>query len=309
MTNEFTHDDDDRTDNERIFDRHVTRIAAGAYKDFQEVRISARNQVRDVVRKRNEGIPFDETEDEKEDRDYDREYRDENLPELIDEMHDDGKFTDHEVRYTNRLLENAQIAARMEAEYESMMELAEKEPIYKFYLQHVNGVGAVTTAKLIHVFGYCEDRDHVSEIWSYAGMAPGQRRRRGEKLDFNPDAKTLAWLCANQMMRCGDKSMYRTEFYIPYKHKQLRRMEQAKDMTDAQLEEVKWTPPQSKQHAHNRAIRYMAKKFLAHYCVLARHVKGLETPDPWIIEHGGHEKREESFEDAFYARDLLADRS
>ena len=109
------------------------------------------------------------------------------------------------------------------------------------------------------------------------------------------------------MLRSGDKSMYRREFYDPYKRKQLRRMERAEEMTEAELESVKWTPPQSKGHAHNRAMRYMAKKFLKHSWAISREMQGLELPDDWVITHGGHDKRTDTFENPFYAKEAVRD--
>ena len=43
----------------------IARIGVGAYYDYQEVRKSMMNRVRDLVRKKEENIPFDEPEPEK----------------------------------------------------------------------------------------------------------------------------------------------------------------------------------------------------------------------------------------------------
>lgn len=289
------------------FNQQLARIAVGAYDDSQDVRKAMMNRVRDVVRKRNEGIPFDAVEEEKEDKSYDAKYQDDNLMGLVEEMHERGDFTDDEFSYLEKMLEAGQASARVENRYQDIMRITEAEPIYTEWLANVYGVSYTLTARLIHRFGYCEDFDRVSNMWSYSGLAPGQKRKRGEKLGYSPQAKTLAWNVADCMIKQGDRSRYRTEFYDPYKKKQVRRMNRAEDMTEAELESVKWTPPESQGHADNRARRYLSKKFLKHYWAIARDLKGLDTPDEWVIAHGGHEKETDTFENPFHAQRVLSD--
>jgi len=282
-------------------------MSVGGYDAAQDIRTATMNRVRDVVRKKNEGIPFDQTEDEKEDRDYDAKYQDDNLPDFIEEMRDEGQLTDREYDYISKMLDAANAAISVENRYENVMAIAQAEPIFSEWLTDVYGVGVILTAKLLHRFGYCKKFDRVSQLWSYTGLAPGQERKEGEQLGYDPDAKTLAWNVADCMIKQGANSEYRLQFYDPYKEKQVRRMERAEDMTEAELENVKWTPPESQGHADARARRYLAKKFLKHYWAIARDLKGLETPDEWVITHGGHEKQTETFENPFHARRVLGE--
>lgn len=287
------------------FDQNLARIAVGGYDDLQEIRKAQMNRVRDIIRKKNEGIAFDETEDEKEDRSFDSKYKDENLPELLDEMKDEGKIDSEEYKYLEKMLKTGDLAEEMEKEYQNVMDITASEPIYREYLSNVFGVSSTLTARLINRFGYCEDFDRVSHLWSYCGLTPSSSREKGEQLDYDPQAKKLAWLVADCMMKGGDRSAYRTHFFDPYKEKQLKRKDMAEDMTEAQLEEKTWTPPESQSHAHNRAVRYLAKKFLKHYWAIARDIKGEEVPDEYIIAHGGHEKKEDTWENPFYAKEQL----
>lgn len=292
------------------FNQSIARIAVGAYDDAQDVRTAMMNRVRDIIRKKNEGIPFDQVEDEKDndDRTFDKKYRDENLPDLIKEMHTDAKLTDNEFDYLEQMLSAAKQAQQVEEQYKDIMQITKSEPIFTEWLTHLNGVSHTLTARLIHRFGYCEDFERVSNLWSYSGLAPGQERKKGEQLNYDPQAKTLAWLVADRIIMQGDRSLYKKKFYDPYKQKQVNRMERAEDMTEAQLEEQNWTPPQSQGHADNRARRYLAKKFLKHYWAIARDLQGHETPDEYIIAHGGHEKRTDTFENPFYAQKMLKQR-
>lgn len=287
------------------FDQNLARIAVGGYDDLQEIRKAQMNRVRDIIRKKNEEIPFDKTEDEKEDRNFDSKYKDENLPELLKEMKDEGKIDAEEYKYLDKMLETGELAEEMENQYKNVMGITESEPIYRDYLQHVYGVSSTLTARLINRFGYCEDFDRVSHLWSYCGLTPSSNREKGEQLDFDPQAKKLAWLVADCMIKGGDRSSYRKHFFDPYKEKQLDRKDRAEEMTKGQLEEKTWTPPESQGHAHNRAVRYLAKKFLKHYWAISRELKGEDVPEEYIIAHGGHEKREDTWENPFYAKKQL----
>jgi len=286
----------------KAFDRQLARIAVGAYDDAQDVRKAMLNRIRDLIRKRNEGIPFDQVEDEKEDPSYDEKYADDNLGELITEMHEKGTLTETEFEYLDKMLDAAAAGQNIENIYQDVMSVTAAEPIYTEWLTNVYGVSTTLTARLLHQFGYCEDFDRVSNLWSYCGLAPGQTRTRGEKADYSPQAKTLAWNVADCIIKQGDRSKYREEFYDPYKAKQLRRMKRADDMTEAQLEAQEWTPPESRGHADNRARRYLGKKLLKHYWAITRDLRGLETPDEYILTHGGHEKQTETFENPFWAK-------
>lgn len=287
------------------FDQNLARIAVGGYDDAQDVRKAMMNRVRDVIRKKNEGISFDEVEDEKEEQNFDSKYSDDELPDLIDEMKDEGKLTGREYEYLEKMLDAGSTAEKLENEFHEVMEITSAEPVYREWLSNVYGVSSTLTARLLHRFGYCEDFDRVSDLWSYCGLTPSSNREKGEQLSHDPQAKKLGWLVADCMMKGGDNSAYRREFFDPYKEKQLDRMEKAEDMTKAQLEEKTWTPPESQGHAHNRSMRYLAKKFLKHYWAITRDIKGLEVPDEYIIAHGGHEKREDTWENPFYAKKQL----
>lgn len=343
---------------------------------MQEARISMLNRVRDIIRKKNEDIPFDEVEEEKdpEERDFDSKYDDENLGDLVEEMFEKDKLTDREYQYILDLLEATSMTSNAEEKYRNIMAVVENEPIYTEWLDNVYGVSTTLTARLLHRFNYCEDYEKVSNLWSYCGFAPGQVRVKGEQLNHDPQSKTLGWLVADRIIMQGDNSDYKKNFYDPYKEIQENRLERneegmcikcgemsqtdtfsvnhweckdcgndgygdtsAKRHMDITSEissshvitfgdesksiEVDLCPscaerlikngerlptaPKYQGHAHNRAVRYLAKKFLKHYWAIARDIKGHETPDEWILTHGGHEKREDTFENPFYAKRQL----
>lgn len=355
---------------ERNFSEQMARVAVEGYDDAQDVRTSMMNRIRDVVRKRNEDIPFDKTEEEKEKDDYDSKYNDDNLEDIIEQMKEEDKLSNEESNYLNKMIETAERAQNIENSFESLMAVVTSEPIYEDWIEDVYGVSNILASRLLHQFGYCQDFPKVSNLWSYCGFAPGQERKRGEQLSFNPEAKTLGWLVADGMVKQGSRSNYREEFYDPYKEEQELRFERdqeglcikcgEKEQTDHFIasqwhcekcgqsgygdetakihmeamssvgeeghspsfgtsEEVEVdlcdrcassiieqgerfpTAPNNQGHADNRARRYLAKKFLKHYWAIARTMKGYETPDEWILTHGGHEKSTDTFENPFYA--------
>lgn len=327
------------------FDQNLARIAVGAYDDAQDVRTAMMNRVRDIVRKKNEGIPFDEVEEEKDadERDFDNKYKDENLPEIVEQMRHDDKLTEREFDYLREMLAAGQQAREIEEQYKTVMEITETEPIYEQWLSNVMGVSSTLTARLIHQFGYCEDFSRITKMWAYSGLAPGQSRTKGEKCDYNPEAKTLLWKVADCMIKMGDRSRYRVEFYDPYKNKQIRRMKSAEcefcgeappdhdrdgcdEFHDAHGEDATFTlghfelgdrdpdnatPPWSRGHADARARRYLMKKFAKHYWYHARRIQGLETPDEYIFVHGDedgnvHDKKMDTFEAPMHALKVLA---
>jgi len=290
----------------------VARISVEAFYDFQDVRKSMMNRIRDVVRKKREGIPFDEVEEEKEDRNYSKEYADENLPELIEAMFngEDEKFNEQDVHedfsqeeydYLKKILNIAEASQGLEDNFEALMDYFTQEPIFQRFLKHVNGIGPVMTANLIRRIEYCEDYGpHVSNLWSYAGLAPGQERKKGEQANYNVDLRTLCWKISEQLIK--GNSLYKQYFYDPYKEEQLEKMEKA---GEGKEDEFEGSPPSSRGHAHNRAKRYMVKKFLKHYWIIARSLKNLEITDPYMVKVEGHERREDSPENPWWMLNQL----
>lgn len=326
-------------DETNTFGFQIARVAVGGYNDAQDVRISMMNRVRDLIRKKNEGIPFDQTESEKEDSDYDKKYKDSNLQNILDEMKENDELDRTEHYYIDKMLEAVMLAEEIEDAFESSLKLVREEPVYYKWLDNVYGVSHTLAAKLMHKFGYCEDFPKVSNLWSYCGLAPGQQRVRGEQLNHDPESKKLAWMVADCIIKQGSNSHYYKEFYKPYKNEQIRRMENSacsfcgepttehdpsqlcehapdelNEMDSMSLELFRIegkdvpdgaTPAWNRQHADNRARRYLAKKFLKHYWAISRDLKGLETPDEWVITHGGHEKQTDTFENPFYAKEVV----
>ena len=136
----------------------------------------------------------------------------------------------------------------------------------------VKGVGPVLAAQLISLIDI-EKSNTVSAMWKYCGYAVNaegraDRRRKGEKIAYNPRAKTLCWNIAASMLRAN--SPYR-KLYDDAKEKY-------------EIERPDWT----KAHRHNAALRIMIKRFLSHFWVMWRELEGLPVREPYVHEKLGH---------------------
>ena len=281
--------------------RLAGRIVAGAYYDYQEVRKAMMNRIRDIVRKKAEGIPFDEVE-KKQDNDkktFDKKYSDEQLITTLASIKDE--LTDKEYKYMVKVFNLAVEAKKMENNYKkTMQDYISSEIIYREFLQHIRGVSVILSANLIKEFGYCEKYKYVSSLWKHCGFdvqnGVSPRRQVGMQAKYSPRKKTLGWKIADCMIKHKTPLYY--DLYLKYKQKQLEKeypkgylaskynyikrdgtVVEVYDKKDIKLKQ--W-------HAHARAKRYIAKIFFEHYFVACKELSGQDVTEPWIIKHGGH---------------------
>lgn len=277
-------------ENESI--KFVGRIVAGAYYDMQQIRISTINRIRDVIRKKSEGIAFDEVEDKKKIKDHEEKYKDKELPKYLDKMQKDGTITEKENKYIKRCIDIQHESEKIENKYKTaMMEYIGTEEVYIEFLEKVRGIGPVLSANLIKEFGDCSRYNNVAKLWAHTGndvvggVAP--KKRKGEDLHFSPRLRTMTWKISDCLMK-SNKGIYRG-IYDTEKEKQFNRKYKPKELLDQYgkpyvLEDTQM----SKMHAHNRALRKMRKLFLSHYWSCSRECAGLETQIPYAKDKLGH---------------------
>jgi hypothetical protein len=89
----------------------------------------------------------------------------------------------------------------------------------------------------------------VSELWAYCGYAPGQKRQKGVKSNWNAKAKMRAYLIAESCMK---------QMHSPYRavYDAARAQYLERDTTDG--------------HKHNMALRRVAKEILKDLWIEAR---------------------------------------
>jgi hypothetical protein len=232
-------------------DRTELRVLVEAYYDVQQMRLECENRIRAAVER--QGLDADKAKA---------------LQDWMDER-----------------------LARQEAELRSMVrQRIRGQPLWELWLKDVKGVGPCIAGGLFAWAGDLSRFDTVSKLWAYAGLhtvdglAP--RRQRGQKANWNPRLRVLAWKAAESFVRCGDG--YR-RLYLEEKER-LRRLHP---------EPVPWDPPRLKRdgtpllrfsdgHVDAMARRKVAKVFLAHCWQRGRELAGLPTRLPYVIEVLGH---------------------
>lgn len=274
--------------------RQMGRVVAGAYYDMQGVRIGTKNRIRDVIRKKIEGIPFDAVEEKKgEEETKETKYSDKDLLALFDECLKKGQVDQTEYDYTMRCWETADNSEKIEAQYKKTMEeYVKMEPIYTEFMQHIRGLGPVLSANLIKEFGYCEKYSTVSKLWAHTGNSviggKAPKKRKGEDLTFSPKLRTLTWKISDSLLK-QNKSYYRS-IYDTEKQRQLNR-----EYAEGVLLEQFGKPYKSEEthlrllHAHNRALRKMRKHLLDHYWVAARELSNQSVSAPFVSTFEGHQ--------------------
>lgn len=135
----------------------------------------------------------------------------------------------------------------------------------------VKGIGRILAAQLVAVLDISK-AETISSLWRYCGYGVedgrAERPQRGQKLRYNPHAKTLCWNIGVSFMRSS--SPYR-EVYDSAKEKYTRTRPE-------------WT----KARIHNAAQRIMVKRFLSHLWLVWRELEGLSTRPPYVQEYMGH---------------------
>lgn len=261
--------------------QEMGRIVAGMYYDSQENRISAMNRIRDVVRKKVEGISFDEVEKKKEkDQKFKKKYTDRELPKFLKQLLSKKKISKDDYEYILETISIKDEADRVNEKYKGLMiKYIQDEKIYTDFLSHIRGISTVISTKLIKQFGYCEKFECISALYSYSGygVVDGHApvRKRGEKLNFNVRLRSFIWNIGDSFIK-QRTPVYR-DIYDNEKKRQLHLMKTAAENC-----------PKSLMHADLRARRKMVKIFMSNFWVAARELGGLKVTQPYVQEHLKH---------------------
>lgn len=227
-------------------------------------------------------------------------------------------------------LENYQLTL----EKSIIRELKKELPQYNIYLwlRTVKGIGPVLAAGLIGWIGDISKFPNTSHLWSYAGLAPGQHRKIGEKSNWNSSLKTHCWKISESFVKT--KGPYR-ELYLAFKKQDFEKHpvpvcekcglvlqlvlvdkvkkgqgvnEEKKDLTyivknldgtahshgkDKNNNKIKFRVQYSPAHIHARAERKTVKLFLSHLWLEWRKLEGLPITEPYSIAILHHTGKEE----------------
>lgn len=254
------------------------RISVDGYYDYQQIRIAQKNRIRDVIRRKIEGIPYDKPEDKKEDKKFDNKFKDENLSEFLRELVESEKITKIEKDYIEQLYGISKETSKTEEKYKKLMDAYLKnEELWNKWLGKIKGISSVLGSNLMKNFGYCENYQYVSSLWRHCGFDPdgAKGRQKGEKIHYNPKLKTLAWKIGDSFVK--QRTQPYRDIYDSEKNRQLHLMENEAE-----------NAPKNKLHADLRARRKMVKIFLQHYYLVSRTLKGIEVTKPYPHDRMGH---------------------
>jgi hypothetical protein len=144
------------------------------------------------------------------------------------------------------------------------------------WIKSTVGIGEKQGARLIAsiddvYWNHLDERPRrgPAELWAYCGYAPGQKRRKGVKSNWNAEAKMRAFLCAESCIKqtggtddaiAGAISMGDSRRRSPYRdvYDQARTNWADHDTTDG--------------HKHNHALRLVAKAILRDLFLEAKRV-------------------------------------
>jgi len=300
--------------------REAGRIIAGGYADHQDARKREMNRIRDLVRHKNEGIPFDRPEEKKKVRTFDKKYSDTNLAKLVEEMFAADKLTGEERDYLRKALELAKKASFLEQSYKGPMRtFVSAELVWTGFLAHIPGIGEVLAANLISKLANCQNYDKVSSLWRHFGLhlvcpnctekiddrvlpvlanvggkcpkcnsiGVSPRKRKGQRIDYDKNLKTLAWNIAVSLIK--QKSPLYYDIYVKEKERQCKRVFAKGELIKIYGEPYKKEDITLKLgHANSRALRKTVKIFLQHYWEASRELAGLPIRKAYVEAKLGH---------------------
>lgn len=150
-------------------------------------------------------------------------------------------------------------------------------PLWKAFLEDVKGCGEMMAAVIITEFDI-HKAPTVSNLWSFAGLAPGKDKKvKGQKCTFNQFLRSkLCGVLGSGFLKAN--SPYR-EFYDNMRH----RLESKNWGMDSKNPTDKKKPKAG--HQHKASIRYMVKMFLKDLYVAWRTLEGLEVREPYQVEY------------------------
>lgn len=162
-------------------------------------------------------------------------------------------------------------------------------PIWTDYLKKVKGCGPTMAGVIISEIDDILRFGTVSKLWAYCGYAvkdgQAQRRKRGEKANWNSFFKSKLYIVAQGFLRANNPK-YR-KLYDDYKH----RIQSRKCPLDAKRHGGKAKIDKygcTDGHRHAMATRYMIKMFLMELYLTWWGFEGKEPRPPYQEEYLKH---------------------
>jgi len=166
----------------------------------------------------------------------------------------------------------------VKAEKQALKEISKQlknYDIYENWLTEVKGIGESISIKLLSAIRDIKRFKTPSSLWTYFGLAPGQRKRKGQEANFNPELKALALGVIGKQLLMAN-SQYRVVY------------DEAKEYIKKR--EPEWDNPKKHPgHYHKWANRKMVKRFFSDMWQAWYKSLGMEPPcNPYITNDPRH---------------------
>jgi len=131
----------------------------------------------------------------------------------------------------------------------------------------VNGIRGAGPLNLGLIVGVARDLSNFPDfhkLWKWFGLAPGQRRIKGKKTDYDPQNRSIAFNVSESLMK-QNKEYYRKVFedrkaYLIPKHPEWALLKTKRRFDEDEEDQGK--AKKAKWKYHDEALRYLAKRFL-----------------------------------------------
>ncbi len=179
--------------------------------------------------------------------------------------------------------------------------LVRKLPIWRKYLQFVNGIADRLGAKLVGEIGDIGHFDTISKLWAFSGyrvMDDGraQRREAGKKSNWNATLKETCYLIGEQFVRSGAETERHGPSFGRLLYDRAKKADREKHPVPVPRLDKKGQPAKDRDgksindysdgHIHARAKRKAVKIFLGCLWLAWREIENLPLREPWPLEHG-----------------------
>lgn len=148
------------------------------------------------------------------------------------------------------------------------------------WLKSAPGVGEKTLARLLAATGdpywnTLHDRPRkVSELWSYCGYgdASAQRKRKGQKVNWSPEARKRLFVIASKCVMQPDETRYR-KLYLETRERYADAVHESVCVRcGPEGKPAQPGNPLSKGHQHGRGLRAISKEILLDLWLEAREI-------------------------------------
>lgn len=260
-------------------------VATGSYYEFQDLRKSTTNRIRNVIFRRVLGLDLREVQKKKEeDSKYLEEYNDQNIWASLQVLKKQGKVSQEDLDYIMKMKQILDETEEKEDQYHALVEsFVENEDIFTVFTSKVRGLGPLMTAMLLYYFGYCEKAKHPSSLWKFAGLTPDSKYKKGESSGFNKQCRMFMWRIGDCFIKLQGKACKKA---VDKRYRNIYDAEKARQK--ALMEAKAENAPKTLKHADMRARRKMVKFFLADYYRVSKFLRNQEQSKPYSIDKLGH---------------------